>query len=105
LIPAIISKPIINMEATPLLITCVAQTTEVKAVMARTVCAMCESPVGVGAKKIANPTAIDMNSGTHLIFGELAAAGAGGSATGREMPGVLMLVLIEILGRSSQFIA
>jgi hypothetical protein len=59
------------------------------------------SPVGVGAKKIANPTAIDMNSGIHLIFGELAAAGAGGASTGRVMLGVL----IGILGRSSQFIA
>jgi hypothetical protein len=35
-----------------------------------------------------------------LIFGELAATGAGGAATGRVMLGVL----IRILGRSSQFI-
>jgi len=89
------------MEASPLLITWVAQTTAVNAVMASTTCAIRVRPCGVGAKKIANPTAIDMNNGIHLIFGELAAAGAGGAATGRVMLGVL----IDILSRSSQFIA
>src|SRR5262249_48760929 len=90
-IPAAINNPIIKMEATPLFTAWLAQRTMVNAVIARTICAIRESPWGVGSIATAAPSTIATPNQIHL---EVLTAAAGGAAT--------VVLIVSRIGMVSQ---